>query len=79
MTALLIGVLLAVVSLAFVLAPLFGARTRQATGVPDDDALEAMIRRHRGDLASCPACGPRPEIDARFCSSCGRDLTSSGS
>jgi rRNA maturation endonuclease Nob1 len=25
-------------------------------------------------LAACPACGPRPEPDARFCSSCGHRL-----
>ncbi len=79
MTGIIVGVLLAIVSLAFVLAPLFGARARQAPPVPDDDALEAMIRRHRGDLTSCPVCGPRPEVDARYCSSCGRELTSSAS
>jgi hypothetical protein len=24
--------------------------------------------------ASCPSCGPRPELDAAFCSNCGRPL-----
>lgn len=75
MTGIIVGVLLAIASLAFVLAPLLGSRTRQSTSLPDDEALEAMIRRHRGDLRSCPACGPRPEVDARYCSTCGRELT----
>lgn len=26
----------------------------------------------------CPSCGPRPEQDARFCSSCGSTLTAPG-
>ncbi len=29
-----------------------------------------------GGAASCPTCGPRPESDALFCSSCGRSLKS---
>lgn len=28
----------------------------------------------RGGARSCPDCGPRPESDALFCSSCGRSL-----
>ena len=40
-----------------------------------DDAVEAAIRRYRvGGAAACVACGPRPERDALFCSSCGRFL-----
>lgn len=27
---------------------------------------------------TCPACGPRPEADALFCSSCGRSLAAVG-
>jgi hypothetical protein len=27
---------------------------------------------------SCPACGPRPEVDAVFCSSCGRRVGEGG-
>jgi len=30
-------------------------------------------------VAVCPACGPRPEATARFCSDCGRVLEVSGS
>jgi hypothetical protein len=43
--------------------------------VADDDAVEAAIRRYRTNGGTvCPACGPRPEPDATFCSSCGRYL-----
>jgi rRNA maturation endonuclease Nob1 len=38
-----------------------------------DDELEAAIRAYRAAPA-CSACGPRPEPDAAFCSSCGRYL-----
>ena len=41
----------------------------------DDDAVEAAIRRYRTTAGTvCPSCGPRPEPDATFCSSCGRYL-----
>lgn len=55
-------------------------RERQGQGAPDD--VEAMIA-HRvralrsaaasapSDAPVCPTCGPRPEADAVFCSSCG--------
>ena len=46
------------------------------------DPVEAMIadrvRRLAGELIRCPGCGPRPETDALFCSSCGRSLTMGG-
>ena len=46
-----------------------------ATATADDDAIEATIRRFRAHAgAACPTCGPRPEPDATFCSSCGRYL-----
>jgi hypothetical protein len=46
-----------------------------ATVTADDDVLEAAIRRFRTTAgATCAACGPRPEPDAVFCSSCGRYL-----
>ena len=62
MTALLVGTLLALGALAYVLAPLFtdaGASARDAATVYVD---------------ACATCGPRPEPDAIFCSSCGRFL-----
>jgi hypothetical protein len=43
------------------------------------DDVEAMIAARtralrQGAPAACKACGPRPEADAVFCSSCGRLL-----
>jgi len=38
------------------------------------DAAEALISRFRSATVSCPACGPRPEPDAVYCSNCGRFL-----
>jgi hypothetical protein len=47
-----------------------------------DDPVEAMIadrvRRLQQSGIRCPSCGPRPESDALFCSSCGRSLTVGG-
>ena len=40
-----------------------------------DDEVEAAILKYRTRVASCPVCGPRPEPDAVYCSSCGRYLT----
>jgi hypothetical protein len=31
-----------------------------------------------GDGVVCPTCGPRPEAEAAFCSSCGRSLNGTG-
>ena len=40
-----------------------------------EDAAEAAISSARErSIAECPTCGPRPESDAVFCSSCGRPL-----
>jgi len=39
-----------------------------------DEAIEAAVRAYRERMASCPACGPRPEPDASYCSNCGRYL-----
>ncbi len=44
-----------------------------AAGVPDDE-VEAVILKYRTHPTSCEACGPRPEPDAIYCSSCGRYL-----
>ena len=54
-----------------------------------DDEIEAAVRAYRdthpgmrapasttpGAGVTCPTCGPRPERDASYCSSCGRPLT----
>ena len=39
-----------------------------------DAEAEAMVRRVREGKLACAVCGPRPELDAIFCSSCGRPL-----
>ncbi len=39
-----------------------------------DDEIEATIRAYRAEHVPCPECGPRPEPDAVFCSTCGRYL-----
>ena len=47
-------------------------------------AVEALIaaraQAHREGRAgqACPSCGPRPETDARYCSTCGRVLFTDG-
>jgi hypothetical protein len=38
------------------------------------DAAEAAILRYRSIRRSCDTCGPRPEPDPAFCSSCGKYL-----
>ena len=44
-----------------------------------DDPAEAAIRRARSSTGkACPSCGPRPEADSAFCSSCGKPLVTSG-
>ncbi len=58
-------------------------RAADAAGVPDD-AEVLIAERVRGlrfaagtahpGAPACPACGPRPEADALFCSSCGSRL-----
>jgi hypothetical protein len=46
------------------------------------DPVEALIadrvRQLQTGMARCPTCGPRPESDALFCSTCGRSLTVGG-
>lgn len=52
--------------------------TRAAAGLASDaasdDEIEAAVRAFRQEQQGCPTCGPRPERDALFCSSCGRYL-----
>lgn len=78
-----VGVIFAVACLAYVLAPLLGrgrvtaAWKRTPRRVVTDDEIEAAIRSYRatpGGGGACPVCGPRPESDAVFCSTCGRRL-----
>ena len=69
------------------LAELRAADARDASAVPPmvvvpaalsladaADPVEAAIRRARENQRSCGVCGPRPEPDATYCSSCGRYL-----
>ncbi len=46
----------------------------EAGALPTDDAIEAAVRAYRASHGACPVCGPRPEPDAAYCSSCGRFL-----
>ena len=39
-----------------------------------EDAAEAAVLAYRARLKSCARCGPRPEPDAVYCSSCGTYL-----
>lgn len=55
-----VAAMLALGSLAWVLAPLLTSRG----GI-----------RVRAPRTVCPTCGPRPETDAEYCSNCGRPLT----
>jgi hypothetical protein len=49
------------------------AASATASGIPDDE-VEAVILKYRARPTTCEACGPRPEPDAIYCSSCGRYL-----
>ena len=42
-----------------------------------DDAAEAAVLAYRSRLKRCVRCGPRPEPDAVYCSSCGHFLPGS--
>ena len=50
------------------------AASVQAGGPVTDDMIEAAIRRAKNAAHDCTVCGPRPEPDGVFCSSCGRHL-----
>jgi hypothetical protein len=41
------------------------------------DAAEAVILQYRRRQLGCSVCGPRPEPDAIYCSTCGRFLAAS--
>jgi hypothetical protein len=47
------------------------------SGATDIESLiAARTRALTGNAPACPACGPRPEPDAIFCSHCGRRIDS---
>ena len=77
MIGLTIGRVLALAAVAYIARPLLAAPK-----VPDEGTAEAvaeaLVRRYRqrpdAAVRSCPRCGPRPEPDALFCSSCGAKL-----
>lgn len=48
--------------------------TSDAVSAISEDAVESALREYRERHAACAACGPRPESDAEFCSTCGRYL-----
>jgi hypothetical protein len=50
------------------------AGTPSVTTESADALAEEMILRYRRATTSCATCGPRPEPDAVYCSSCGRYL-----
>lgn len=54
-----------------------GATGARADVPVSDDPVEAAIQRARAHVRECSACGPRPETDADYCSSCGRYLPGS--
>jgi cytochrome c-type biogenesis protein CcmI len=43
-------------------------------GVDATDPAEAAVLRYRAMRRACDTCGPRPEPDPAFCSSCGKYL-----
>ena len=50
------------------------AATVGAYAPPEADEVEAAVLAYRASHPECVKCGPRPESDAVFCSSCGRYL-----
>jgi rRNA maturation endonuclease Nob1 len=46
----------------------------EATGPAALDIAEAAILRYRSIRRECDTCGPRPEPDPAFCSTCGKYL-----
>lgn len=46
-------------------------------GAESGDAAEAVILEYRRRQLGCSVCGPRPELDAIYCSTCGRYLAAS--
>jgi ribosomal protein L40E len=44
---------------------------RRAAAPAAADEIEAAVSAYRARMKSCVRCGPRPEPDAEYCSSCG--------
>ena len=57
-------------------SPAVAASTGLSTDAPID-AVEAAVLRYRSVRRACETCGPRPEPDPAFCSSCGTYLKGS--
>lgn len=74
--------LLAIAAVAWVMSPIVMGDSDAGTAAsrnlsPEagtDDAGETLIRKWRDRRNACPSCGAKPETDAKYCSSCGRDL-----
>lgn len=50
--------------------------TAEAVAAMREDGPPAPAKgKGTGGAVGCPACGPRPESDAIFCSNCGRSLS----
>lgn len=49
-------------------------RQQESPAGAADDEIEAAVRAYRETHATCPEHGPRPELDAVYCSECGRYL-----
>jgi len=70
-----VGIVLAILAVAYVLQPLIGPARQQRARVPLNDLdIEAMVADYRRDRPVCHSCGLRPEPNATFCSECGRPL-----
>ena len=52
-------------------------RDEESGAGASDDAAEAVILQYRRRQLGCSVCGPRPEPDAIYCSTCGRYLAAS--
>jgi hypothetical protein len=50
-----------------------GSNSAQAAASIEDE-IEAAVLAYRANHPACATCGPRPEPDAIYCSSCGRYL-----
>lgn len=51
-----------------------GPPVSEGADQPTEAELEAHVLLVKQRLAGCPTCGPRPESDAVYCSTCGRYL-----